>query len=212
VYKIDKKALILVDLQNDFCDGGLLSVPEADSIIPLVNRLQSQFDCIVATLDWHPQDHMSFAINHDHKQVGDTMTVGGYEQTLWPAHCVKHSEGAKLHPDLDVSRISHYVFKGADKTIDSYSAFFDNQHLRSTGLEKWLKDKGIGTLYFLGLATNLCVKYSCMDAIQLGFKTYVIADACKGVELQPGDIQKAYHEMTDVGVQLITSNQILLDE
>jgi nicotinamidase/pyrazinamidase len=198
----------MVDLQNDFCEGGALAVPGANNIIALVNQIQSKFDTIVATLDWHPLDHMSFAANHEQGEVGREISIDGYQQILWPVHCVQESVGAKLHPDLDVSKVKQFIHKGSDKRIDSYSAFYDNQHLRATGLADYLVENGINTLYFLGLATNFCVKYSCIDAFKLGFDTYVIADACKGIDLQAGDVERAYTEMQALGIKVISSHDI----
>lgn len=204
-----KKALIMVDLQNDFCKGGNLAVPSGDEVIPLANQLQSHFDIIIGTKDWHPQDHMSFASNHFGHQVGDLIQVNHLQQILWPDHCVQESKGSQVHPLLDTSRVQKWIFKGTDKTIDSYSAFFDNAHLRATGLGDYLSGLGVEEIYILGLATDYCVKYSCLDGIKLGFKVYVIEDACRGVELKKGDVARALKEMEEVGVEIIRSELIL---
>lgn len=204
----EKTALILVDLQNDFCKGGSLAVPEGDAVIPIANQLQSHFDLVIATKDWHPSDHMSFASNHPGHKIGDIVTVHGLAQILWPDHCVQESIGAEFHPQLDVSRVHKIVLKGCDKTIDSYSAFFDNEHRRSTGLADYLRAEGICKIYIMGLATDYCVKYSCRDAVKLGFDVSIIEDGCRGVELKPGDIAAAYQEMREEGVKVVRSRDI----
>jgi len=199
----------MVDLQNDFCKGGSLEVQEGDAVIPLANELQKYFDLIIVTKDWHPQNHMSFASNHPGKKVGDVMIVHGISQVLWPDHCVQHSKGAELHPNLDLESIDHIVHKGTQKTIDSYSAFFDNEHLRSTELANYLQKHNVSDVYIMGLATDYCVKYSCLDAVQLGFNTYMIEDACRGVELQTGDIEKAINQIKQAGVHVIQIKDIV---
>lgn len=201
-------ALLMVDLQNDFCQGGNLAVPDGDAVIAVANRLQPLFDMVIATKDWHPIDHGSFASNHPGKNIGDTVELNTIPQLLWPDHCVQDSQGAAFHPDLDTKKITKIIFKGTHKNIDSYSAFFDNAHLKETGLANYLRDHGIQTLYILGLATDYCVKYSCRDAVKSGFETYVIEDACRGVELKPGDVAAAFQEMRDEGVKIVRSNNI----
>ena len=196
------KALILVDLQNDFCPGGTLAVREGDKIIPLINDLQKRFDLVVATQDWHPQDHGSFASSHK-KKVGEMIVLNGLEQVLWPDHCVQGSPGAEFVPGFDTSKIERVFKKGTDPKIDSYSCFFDNAHLKSTGLGDYLKKKGVTDVYIAGLATDYCVKFSALDATQLGFKTHVIADATRGVNLKEGDVELAIQEMRDHGVRIV---------
>jgi nicotinamidase/pyrazinamidase len=204
-----RTALILVDLQNDFCHGGSLAVPDAEAIIPMANKLQVYFDLVVATKDWHPSNHASFAVNHAGKKVGESVLLNGIEQILWPVHCVQESKGAAFHPDLDTSLIERVFYKGSDKDMDSYSAFFDNAYQRDTGLAEYLKGEGVQTVYLMGLATDYCVKYSCLDAVRLGFDTYVIEDACRGVDLKKGDSQAALEEMKDSGVKIIQSQRLL---
>jgi len=199
-------ALIMVDLQNDFCHGGSLAVPEGDLVIPIANQLQNHFKYIVATQDWHPHNHVSFAVNHPGHSVGDVILVDKIPQVLWPHHCEQETNGAAFHAGLNQTKITHFVHKGADPKIDSYSAFFDNEHLRSTGLESYLRENGIETIYIMGLATDYCVKYSAIDAVKLGFEVYVILDACRGVELNPGDIKAACDEMAAAGVKFTTSD------
>lgn len=193
------KALLIVDLQNDFLPGGALAVPDGDQIIPIVNALQREFTTVVATKDWHPPNHVSFASQHG-KQPGEVIQVKGGEQILWPDHCVQGSDGAQFHPALETQKIQKVFFKGSDPSIDSYSTFFDNSHLRSTGLEQYLRERGIDEIYIVGLATDYCVKYSSLDGLRLGFKVHVILDGCRGIELEPGDIEKAIEEMKEAGV------------
>ncbi|MBX3709266.1 MAG: bifunctional nicotinamidase/pyrazinamidase [Gammaproteobacteria bacterium] len=204
-----KKALIMVDLQNDFCKGGSLAVPGGDEVIPLANELQAYFDLIIATQDWHPHDHTSFAANHPDKGVGDTIIIDGVPQILWPSHCEQSSRGAEFHPGLETRKVSKIFYKGVDKTIDSYSAFFDNAHQRSTGLDEYLRHEKIEDIYIMGLATDYCVKYSALDARQLGFNVYLIEDACRGVALKPGDIALSLEEMQAAGVRLVKSRDII---
>lgn len=204
----NKKALLLIDLQNDFCRNGALEVPDGDAVIPIANQLQDYFDLIIATKDCHPKGHMSFASSHPGHKIGDLILVHGLQQVLWPDHCVQESKGSDFHPELDTHRISKVIFKGTDKNIDSYSAFFDNEHKRSTGLENYLREQRVQTLYIMGLATDYCVKYSCLDAVQLGFTVFVIEDGCRGVELNPGDCVAAYKEMQREGIRVIQSSEI----
>lgn len=203
-----KKALILVDLQNDFCPGGALAVPEGDQVVSVANQIQDHFDLIIATKDWHPADHMSFAANHADKKIGDIVHINDLEQILWPEHCVQESQGANFHPDLHTQKIKKVFNKGIDKTIDSYSAFFDNAHQRTTGLGDYLRQEGVEVIYIMGLATDYCVKYSVLDAIELGFNTYVIADGCRGINVQPGDVGASFEEMEKAGAKIIDSKEI----
>ncbi|WP_232051850.1 bifunctional nicotinamidase/pyrazinamidase [Aquicella siphonis] len=203
-----KKALIMVDLQNDFCMGGNLAVPGGDEVIPLANQLQPYFDLIIATQDWHPHDHMSFAANHPGRAVGEVIQVEELVQVLWPVHCVQDTKGAEFHPGLDLHRVNKIIHKGVNKHIDSYSAFFDNAHLRSTGLSDYLRDEQVNDVYIMGLATDYCVKYSSLDAVHEGFKVTVIQDACRGVELSQGDVRAALAAMRDAGVTLVACADI----
>lgn len=202
------KALILVDIQKDFIPGGALAVPEGDSIIPIVNQLQKKFNFIVATKDWHPPNHGSFASNHTGKKPGDIVDLNGLQQILWPDHCVQNTKGAEFALILDTTRITKVFFKGTDPGIDSYSTFFDNAQRKSTGLENYLKGNGIKEIYIVGLATDYCVKFSALDAIKLGFYTTVIIDACRGVNLQPDNSDKAIEEMKQAGVRIIQSKDL----
>ena len=202
------KALILVDLQNDFVPGGALPVLGGNEIIPVVNRLQSGFDLVVATQDWHPANHGSFAANHPGKKPGDIIMLNGLEQILWPVHCVQDTEGATFVKELDTSLIDRIFKKGTDPEIDSYSGFFDNGHKKDTGMGDYLNEKSVTDVYILGLATEYCVKYTALDASQLGFNTFLIVDACRGVNLDPGDVDNAIGEMGKAGVSVIQSGDI----
>jgi nicotinamidase/pyrazinamidase len=199
------KALIIVDVQNDFLPGGALAVKEGDQIIPLINRLQSKFDLIVATQDWHPKDHGSFAGNHN-KNPGEKIQLAGLEQILWPDHCVQETPGADFAADLKVEKIDKVFCKGTNKNIDSYSGFFDNGHKKSTGLGDYLKEKGVTEVYIVGLATDYCVKFTALDAVRLGYKTYLIVDACKGVNLKIGDVTHAIEGMQKAGVVIVKTD------
>ena len=185
-----RRALILVDIQNDFCPGGSLAVREGDEIVPIVNELQTHFDLFVATKDWHPVGHSSF-------------------ETLWPPHCVQGTQGAEFVPALDTSRITRTFLKGTDKEVDSYSGFFDNEHRRATGLGDYLKAQGVEDVVIVGLATDYCVKYTALDALALGFNTTVVRDACRGVEVNAGDTERALAEMREAGVQIVESSELL---
>ncbi|MEO1435643.1 MAG: bifunctional nicotinamidase/pyrazinamidase [Bacteroidota bacterium] len=196
-------ALILVDLQIDFCPGGALEVAEGDLVVPIANALAKQFNLVVASQDWHPADHKSFAANHPWRKIGQVIELNGLDQVLWPIHCVNDTFGALFAPGLDQSQIDHVIQKGTDPEIDSYSAFFDNGHRKATGMESYLRDKAIEHVFVLGLATDYCVKFTALDAVNLGFKTYLFEQACRGVNLQPGDVEKAKEEMRNAGVQII---------
>jgi len=203
-------ALILVDVQNDFLPGGALAVKDGDKIIPIINQLvKLPFDHIVATKDWHPAHHGSFATTHK-KPLGEKISLMGIEQILWPDHCIQGSYGTEFPKQLDVSRVEEVFLKGIDKNYDSYSTFFDNGHKRSTGLEKYLLDLDVDVLYFAGLASDYCVKYSVLDARKLGFESYVITDAIRGVNLEIDDSEKAIDSMKQAGAHLTDSSKIKL--
>ena len=202
------KTLIIVDLQNDFLPGGALPVPRGDEVIPLANELQPRFDLVLATQDWHPPDHGSFAANHPGKKPGDRIMLDGIEQILWPVHCVQHTEGAEFTASFDTSRIARVFHKGTERNIDSYSTFFDNAHRRHTGLAHYLQKRGIKDIYLMGLALDYCVKYSALDARHLGLNTHVILDGCRGIELEAGDIDRALDEMKRAGAILLKSSEL----
>jgi nicotinamidase/pyrazinamidase len=201
-------ALILVDLQNDFMPGGALAVPHGDEVIPIANKLQKRFELVVATQDWHPQDHGSFAANHPGKKPGDRIILDGIEQILWPVHCVQNTRGAEFATAFDTGRVDHVFHKGTDPMIDSYSTFFDNAHRRHTGLAHYLEQRGIKGVYLMGLALDYCVKYSTLDAGELGLNTNVIIDGCRGIELEHGDISRALDEMKRAGAILLKSGDL----
>ncbi|MDQ8039589.1 MAG: bifunctional nicotinamidase/pyrazinamidase [Rickettsiella sp.] len=203
-----KRALILVDLQNDFMPTGVLPVPCGDEVIPLANILQAYFECIIATQDWHPNDHGSFAANHPGLLPGDRIELSGLSQILWPIHCVQGTMGADFVKSLKMDRVTKIFQKGSDSTIDSYSAFFDNAHRKSTGLDDYLMTQQIRILYIMGLALDYCVKYTVLDACQLGFKTYLIQDACRGVNLNKEDSAVAIQEMQRAGAHIIQSADV----
>lgn len=201
------KALVIVDVQNDFLPGGALAVKGGDRIVPIINALQKYFSIVVATKDWHPQDHGSFAATHG-REAGEVIMLEGVPQILWPVHCVAGTSGSDFAKSLQTDEIDKIFFKGTDRKYDSYSAFFDNAHNRSTGLNDYLKSKRISHVYFAGLATDYCVKFSCLDAIEEGFEVYVIADACRSVDLEPGDGARALNEMVEAGATIIKSYDI----
>ena len=201
-------SLILVDLQNDFLPGGALAVPDGDAVIPVANRLQPLFPLVVATQDWHPANHGSFAANHPGKKEYEQIDLNGLPQTLWPVHCVQGTAGAELAPGLQRERIAKIFQKGTDAGIDSYSGLFDNGHRKSTGLGEWLKAKGVTEVFICGLATDYCVKFTALDAVQFGCKTYFIEDASRGVNLQPDDVKNAIAEMQRAGVRVVRSYEL----
>ncbi|MEA2734930.1 MAG: nicotinamidase/pyrazinamidase [Humisphaera sp.] len=201
-------ALILVDLQNDFVPGGALAVRGGDAVVPIANRVQRAFDLIVASKDWHPRDHGSFAANHPGREVGDVIDLHGLPQILWPVHCVQETRGADFVPGLDTSRIDRVFLKGTDKEIDSYSAFFDNGHRKSTGMAEYLRERGVRDVYVCGLASDYCVKFTALDAQQLGFQVHLIEDASRGVNLKPNDSANALEEICRAGGQVIRSETL----
>ena len=203
-----KSALILVDLQNDFCSLGALEVPEGNQVIPIANQLMDDFQLIVATQDWHPANHGSFAANHPWRKPGQIIELNGLSQILWTIHCVQDSYGAEFVANLNQSGIDKVFVKGTDPEIDSYSGFYDNGHRKSTGMGEWLKEQGIEQVFVLGLATDYCVKFTALDAIELGFTTYLIENASRGVNLQEGDVDLALTEMKEKGVKIIQSSEV----
>ncbi|HEV2210404.1 MAG TPA: bifunctional nicotinamidase/pyrazinamidase [Verrucomicrobiae bacterium] len=214
------RALILVDIQNDFLPGGALAVPDGDAVIAPANQLQPNFSLVVATQDWHPANHGSFASNHPGRKTYEQIELSGLPQTLWPVHCVQHTRGAELARGLERNRIAKIFQKGTDPDLDSYSGFFDNGHRRATGLGEWLKNwmpegragsgSGVGVteVWICGLATDYCVKFTALDAVKLGFATCVVEDACRGVNLRPSDSAAAIDEMKAAGVKLVNSANV----
>lgn len=202
------RAIILVDIQNDFCPGGALPVKEGDAVVNVANQVMSQFELVVATQDWHPSDHKSFASQHPGLNVGEQFTLGDLPQIAWPDHCVQGTTGAEFHPKLDVESVHQVFQKGTDTEIDSYSGFFDNGHKRATGMGDFLLDQGVQEVYVLGLATDYCVKFTALDAIDLGLKTNLIVDGCRGVDLKAGDVDAAILEMESSGVVVMSSEEL----
>lgn len=198
-------ALILVDIQNDFLPGGALAVPDGDAVIPVCNAMRDRFDLVVATQDWHPRDHGSFAANHPGHSVGQTIDLNGLKQILWPVHCVQNTPGAKVAKSLRLLPIDRVFQKGTDPGIDSYSGFFDNGHRKSTGLDAFLKCKSVTDVFVGGLATDYCVKFTALDARTLGYNVHLVVDACRGVNLHPGDVDAAIEEMRKAGVMITKS-------
>ncbi len=203
------RALILVDIQNDFLPGGALAVPGGDRVIPVANRLQPSMPMVVATQDWHPAGHGSFASSHAGRRPGELVELAGLPQVLWPDHCVQGSRGAELAALLDPSRIEAVLRKGTDPAIDSYSGFFDNGQRKSTGLADDLRGRGVDEVLCLGLATDYCVKLTALDARRLGFRTSLVEDGSAGVQLRPGDVAAAIGEMRDAGVMVVRSADLL---
>ncbi len=200
------RALLIIDVQNDFIPGGALAVPEGDKIVDVINKLQNNFDLVIATQDWHPEDHSSFAVNHSGKEEFEKISWKGREQVLWPVHCLQNSWGSKLHPGLKTSKIEAIFRKGTDPEIDSYSAFYDNGHLKTTGLAGYLKEKGVDELYFCGLAAEICVYFSMIDALEEGFESTLIEDATRA--LDPNDFENAKKNIIEKGGKIATSSGI----
>lgn len=203
-----KKALIVVDIQNDFMPGGALPASLGYEVIPIANAVQKYFELIVATQDWHPANHGSFASQHHGHKIGDVIDLAGIQQVLWPDHCVEYTEGADFVNGLNTERFAQIFHKGIDQDIDSYSAFFDNGHRRKTGLEDFLKHQGVTDIYLIGMVTDYCIKYSATDAYNLGFKTFVIEDGCRAINLQPNDAANALAELKKMGVKIIRSTDL----
>ncbi len=193
-------ALILVDIQNDFLPGGALAVPDGDAVIPAAIQLMQHADIIVATQDWHPPDHGSFAVNHPGCAVFETIDLHDLPQTLWPVHCVEETPGAAFAETLDLARIGKIFRKGTRPEIDSYSGFHDNGRRHSTGMADWLRGRGVTHVTVCGLATDYCVKFTALDAIDEGFHVTLAVHACRGVNLWPSDVEEAIDEMRQRGV------------
>ena len=202
------KALLIVDVQNDFCPGGALEVPNGDQIVPTINKLSQQFDIVLQTQDWHPAGHSSFASSHEGKNPFETVEMPYGEQVLWPDHCVQGSEGAEFHPDLETDRSQLIIRKGFRKAIDSYSAFYENDDQTTTGLTGYLRARDIDTLYAVGLATDFCVKWSVIDGLKEGFDVHVVEDAVKGIDIE-GSVAQAWNEMLDAGAEKVSSTNLL---
>lgn len=199
------RALLLIDLQNDFLEGGALAVPDGNATLPVAQKLMEQFDLIVATQDWHPSNHQSFATQHDGHNVFEMIELHGLPQCLWPNHCIQGSKGAEFASELNLEKLDKIVQKGTEVTIDSYSGFADNGHRKETELHAYLQSKNIDTLYVMGLATDYCVKFTVLDALAKSYSVYLVVDGCRGVNQAPDDSEKAIREMEKAGAVLIAS-------
>jgi len=203
------KALIIVDLQNDFVEGGALAVPGGKDLVPVINDLQVHFELVLATQDWHPDDHGSHVNNHPGAKPGDVVELAGRPQILWPAHCVQETPGADFVPGLRRDCWAAVFQKGAVRHIDSYSGFFDNGQELATGLGDYLMAQGVTDVYVVGLATDYCVKFTSLDAVALGFRVHLIRNACRAVNLQPDDGKMAVEEMRLAGVEILEARDVL---
>ncbi|AEQ51951.1 bifunctional nicotinamidase/pyrazinamidase [Pelagibacterium halotolerans] len=196
------KALIVIDVQNDFCPGGALAVDEGDRVVPVINQLMGQFDHVILTQDWHTADHSSFASQHPGKAPFDDIEMAYGSQRLWPDHCIQGSHGADFHPELNLVPAELVIRKGFRTPIDSYSAFFENDHTTPTGLTGYLRERGLSELTFVGLATDFCVAYSALDAVGQGFSARVMLEACRGIDLM-GSMETMIGKMKADGVDVI---------
>ncbi|UVM24823.1 bifunctional nicotinamidase/pyrazinamidase [Pseudomonas sp. B21-021] len=203
-----RTALLVIDVQNDFIPGGQLAVPEGDLIVPLINRLAGQFKQVVIAQDWHPAGHASFASSHPGRQPYDLIQLPYGEQTLWPDHCIQGSRGAEFHSGLDLPQAQLVIRKGCNPDIDSYSAFLEADRVTTTGLAGYLKERGIDTVYMVGLALDFCVMFSALDARAAGFNAFVVLDACRAIDLN-GSLATAIERMQVAGVELIQSTELL---
>jgi len=205
---VETSALLVVDVQYDFCPGGALGVPDGDAVIMPINRLARRFRHIVATQDWHPKDHISFASNWPGKSPYEMVEADGIPQVLWPDHCVQCSHGAEFHKHLTMNKASLILRKGTHARLDSYSALFENDRRTPTGLDGWLRSFGIRTLFLTGLATDYCVYYSAIDAINLGYEPVVVMDAVRGVDVPAGNVARTIDQMRAAGVRFVASGEI----
>ena len=199
-----KKALIVVDMQNDFCKGGSLEVTDSESIVPYINCLMEnkKYDEVVFTQDFHPKEHKSFASNQG-KNVGEIICLNGISQVLWADHCIQGTFGAEIYSEIDKKYATKFIQKGMNPDIDSYSAFFDNQHLADTGLADYLRNRGIKELEVVGLALDYCVKYTCLDAVKMGFKTALHFKGTRAVNLNPDDAKNTIFELLESGISIL---------
>ena len=203
----DKDVLLVVDVQNDFCPGGALAVPDGDQVVPVINRLAARFPHLLMTQDWHPAGHESFASSHPGRAPFESVEVAYGTQTLWPDHCVQGTEGAAFRADLELPRCELVIRKGFRPEIDSYSAFFENDRTTPTGLTGYLRDRGITRIFSAGLATDFCVNFTAVDAARQGFQSIVIEDGCRAIDLE-GSLAAARAGMAEAGVAFVTSEQI----
>ncbi len=203
----DSDVLLVIDVQNDFCPGGALAVPGGDSVIQPIQKVAQRFEHVILTQDWHPADHFSFASAHPGKKPFEQIEAGYGPQTLWPDHCVQGTKGAEFHPDLGLTRAELILRKGLRRTIDSYSAFFENDRSTSTGLAGYLRERGLTRVFLAGLAYDYCVGYSALDARRLGFAVFVLRDACRAIDLN-GSAAATETEFAKAGVVLLETGQI----
>ena len=199
--------LLAIDVQNDFCPGGALAVPRGDEVVPVINRLARRFRHVALTQDWHPRGHVSFASSHPGRAPYERIQVAYGEQVLWPDHCVPGTPGAELHPGLDTLAADLIVRKGNDPRIDSYSAFYENDHRTSTGLAGYLRERGGRRLFLAGLATDFCVQYSALDARREGFDVFVVEDGVRGIDLD-GSLAAAWTRMAAAGVRRVRERDL----
>jgi nicotinamidase/pyrazinamidase len=199
------QCLIVVDVQNDFCPGGALAVPNGDEVVPVINRLAVRFDNVVLTQDWHPRGHASFASSHPGKKPFETVELPYGAQVLWPDHCVQGTRGAAFHEGLEPGKAQLVIRKGFHRDIDSYSAFLEADRKTTTGLAGYLKERGLKSLFVCGLATDFCVAWTALDARKAGFEVSVIEDACRAIDLE-GSLERAWAEMAAAGVKRINSS------
>lgn len=199
-----EQALIIIDVQNDFCPGGALAVADGDAVVPVINRLQQQFALRVLTQDWHPADHSSFAANHSGAEPFSMTEMPYGPQVLWPSHCIQGSDGAAFHADLETDGAAVTIRKGFHRDIDSYSAFFENDHKTPTGLGGYLREQGVTSLVMAGLATDFCVRFSAVDAAKLGFDVTLVDDACRAIDMD-GSLEDAMRDLEENGVKRVNS-------
>ena len=202
------RVLLIIDVQNDFCPGGSLAVSDGDRVVPVINRCGQFFDRVIATQDWHPQNHVSFASSHSGKKIHDVVKVNGVEQVLWPPHCVQGTRGADFHPALNTENVSLVLRKGTNPNIDSYSAFRENDKKTITGLDGYLRGLRVRDVYLSGLATDYCVFYSALDAVSMGFHAYLIMDACRGVDIPAGNVERSVTTMKEHNVIITHSSDL----
>jgi nicotinamidase/pyrazinamidase len=203
-----RDALIVVDVQNDFCPGGSLPVPEGDRVMPAINRAMRLFPVVAASQDWHPRGHVSFASSHPGRKPFDAIEIDGRRQVLWPDHCVPGTRGAELHPDLDVRSVRLIVRKGWRPELDSYSVFFENDHSTPTGLDGYLRNLGVRRVCLAGLAQDICVYFSALDALRLGFEVLLLEDGSRGLDQPPGSLRERMEELGNRGMRRTSSGEL----
>lgn len=201
-------ALLVVDVQNDFCPGGALAVPDGDAVVPVINRISRTFPIVVATQDWHPRGHISFASRHEGKNPFEVIEIQGTEQVLWPDHCVEGTPGADFYPRLDDTAVRFVLRKGANREMDSYSAFVENDRRTTTGLAGLLRELGVERIFVSGLATDVCVRATALDGLGAGFQVALLEDACRPVDVPPGNLAGALRQMLDAGVRIFLTDEL----